>query len=90
MLWIKFELRGKLKTSSSFLSKPINFEPTLHSIIITTIINSSIIIFFTIIIMTIITSIIFSPSLSLRKLVETSSKLAESVHGPGLNKQKEV
>ena len=47
-----------------------------------------IIILFVTIIKIIVSSILFM--FIKRKLVETSSKLAESVHGPGLNKQTEV
>ena len=46
------------------------------------------IILFVTIIKIIVSSILFI--FIKRKLVETSSKLAESVHGPGLNKQTEV
>ena len=89
VVWIKFVLCGKLKTSSTMLSNPIKLGPTLRSTIcFILIINISFIILFVTIIKIIVSSILFI--FIKRKLVETSSKLAESVHGPGLNKQTEV
>ena len=71
----------------AFQPNQIGANTSFNHLVFFILIMSFIILFVTII-KIIVSSILFI--FIKRKLVETSSKLAESVHGPGLNKQTEV